>query len=996
MARVGRPPKKAGRPPKKAGRPPKKAGRPPKKQPSIQVMKSRVAKFDANPNNRTLKEFLKVIGAGETGRRGRKTKAEMQELEKSNQVLDNRRLGNAFASRKYLMAKKEKRDTQVAEIEVLKADNDRLKVKNERIQAGRTVSMEDQLKNISDEVMGEHKNEYDVLKKEVDELEKAFSTATKHGKCRIKLNKSLKSNDFEILKLKLEIKKGEKLQVYLKSVLQQQRNARDRNVPQLAAQNSPAAPAAMAPPVRDDDDEEGHEDEEDEEMDGRGADKEVVAHVRTTRSSAKAAAVAIARPTIISADDADEEMGENTEDGDEEEVVEVEKDEEMDGDKADEAQEVEEDEGVVMNVRTTRSSARAAATATAPPAIGSDEEGNEDVEEDEDMDERLDENERDNDEEVEEDEEVSASSRTTRSSARAADAAITPRAIMRDDDSDEEVEEDEGSMEFEKVEGDKEVAVNIRTTRSSASAGAATSTHPVRDDDEIQEVEGDQEVDVNANIRTTRSRFRNSSGSHMPSTSQASQVNNTDIYTTPRLQDLNKIVENMSKNIRIVDWDESKVFVKAEKDRRNKINQDPALGDYEVPLPKTPEDMDFREQAEKILAVRNAKKMNNGKVNLMRLQDRESGTVAKTKKRIQLSPNVTGNEADVIPVYCDVAKSVREATVPQTFAFKYSDRNVGKSLPLDEHFKNDAHMIKCDCHQQAPVVNCWENPNCPCYRMNMNLRQVVRNTNLWEAAVSGTEKAAYNVDLDFATFGPVAVHSTTFFDAVGFACSEECSCKGCCTNNVTMWLDKKIHSLVLERKDLVLGMQLATNNYIPAYTVISELTGEVVKQGTSDKPYSYSLNHGDDYGKVFGGELSKIVRGCSPQLEKLMEDTFERFWDVDTKKVGNVARMMNHCCEPNVELIRVFQKGLSPSNLKLVAVTSKPVFPGEELTIDYGDGYKLDSGAKLVDVCRCGTLSCKSSPKMKLTVAQIEKKLKEDYEKKYAALQIILAKAAEN
>ncbi|ULT83818.1 hypothetical protein L3Y34_012830 [Caenorhabditis briggsae] len=950
---------------------PRKVGRPPKKLPSIQAMKSKLAKFDANcernPNNRNLKEFLKVIGASKTGRRGRKTKAEMQELENSNQVVENRRMGNACASRKYLLMKKQRKETQDKEIRKLEKQNDKLKKTNGRIQSKLTVSIAVQLKSISDKVTEEHKDEYADLKKEVDELEEAFSTATKHGKCRIKLNKSLKSNDFKILKLKMEMKKGQKLQVYLKSVLDQQNqmNARNQNIPPLAVYNIPAAPAAIAPPVRDDDEEEVEKEEDDEEMneDEKDEDEVVVVNVRTTRASAKAAAAEITPPAIMSANDADEEMDE---------------------DKEDEAVEIEEDEEVVVNVRTTRSSAKAATAAMTPPAIVSNDDKDEDIEEDEDMDEDLDENERGDDEKVEEDKDVAVSVRTTRSSAKAAAVAITPRAIMKDDDSDEEVEEDE------------DVVDNIRTTRSSTSAAAATITHFGRDDDEVQDVEEDQEVDVNAYVRATRSRFRNNTGSQLPSTSQTSQANNTDRYITPRLSDLNKIIENMSKNVRMVDWDENKVFVKAEKDRQNKVHQDPALEDYEVPLPKTPEDMNFREQAEKILAVRQGKNMNTGKVNLMRLQNRGSAIVAKTKKRVQLSANVTGNQSDVIPVYCDVAKSVKEATVPQTFAFKYSDRNVGNSLGLDEHFKKDVHMIKCDCHHQLPVVNCWENPNCPCYRMNINLRTAVRNTNIWEAEDSETEKEAYNVDLEFATFGPVAVHSTTFYDAVGLACSEECGCQGCCTNNVTMWLDKKIHSFVLERKDLNLGMQLATNNYIPAHTVISELTGEVVEQGNSDKPYSYSLNHGIDYGKVFGEELSKIVRRCSAHLKKLMEDTFEKFWDVDTKSVGNVARMMNHCCEPNVELIRIFQKGLSPSNLKLVAVTSKPVFPGEELTLDYGDGYKLDSGDLLVDVCRCGTLSCKSSPKMKLTVAQIEKKLKEDYEKKYAAHQIVLAKAAEN
>ncbi|KAF1759032.1 hypothetical protein GCK72_015492 [Caenorhabditis remanei] len=74
-----------------------------------------------------------------------------------------------------------------------------------------------------------------------------------------------------------------------------------------------------------------------------------------------------------------------------------------------------------------------------------------------------------------------------------------------------------------------------------------------------------------------------------------------------------------------------------------------------------------------------------------------------------------------------------------------------------------------------------------------------------------------------ATFKPVPLKAGCFDDVIGFACSELCHCKGHCTNKL------KRTSFEIERKNKMLGFQIKTQNYIPAGTVIAELTGESVK-----------------------------------------------------------------------------------------------------------------------------------------------------------------------
>lgn len=68
---------------------------------------------------------------------------------------------------------------------------------------------------------------------------------------------------------------------------------------------------------------------------------------------------------------------------------------------------------------------------------------------------------------------------------------------------------------------------------------------------------------------------------------------------------------------------------------------------------------------------------------------------------------------------------------------------------------------------------------------------------------------------------------------------------------------------------------------------------------------------------------------------------------IDAKRYGNMARFINHSCEPNCQVEEWYVDGLP----RLVVVATRLIRAGEEVTFDYGGGYNL--------VCKCNSKKCK-------------------------------------
>ncbi|KAE8893948.1 hypothetical protein PF005_g1992 [Phytophthora fragariae] len=77
-----------------------------------------------------------------------------------------------------------------------------------------------------------------------------------------------------------------------------------------------------------------------------------------------------------------------------------------------------------------------------------------------------------------------------------------------------------------------------------------------------------------------------------------------------------------------------------------------------------------------------------------------------------------------------------------------------------------------------------------------------------------------------------------------------------------------------------------------------------------------------------------------------MRTTDNKYVGLDAQNTGGKLRFMNHACDPTTR----FHEVQTGQRLTVVAVTVRYIYPGEEVTVSYGD--------KLSFLCRCGWAGC--------------------------------------
>lgn len=134
------------------------------------------------------------------------------------------------------------------------------------------------------------------------------------------------------------------------------------------------------------------------------------------------------------------------------------------------------------------------------------------------------------------------------------------------------------------------------------------------------------------------------------------------------------------------------------------------------------------------------------------------------------------------------------------------------------------------------------------------------------------------------------------------------------------------------------GFCLLTRKTIPARTVIGEYYGELVSSTWSataeESSYWVSIPCGMPRKNGKGGQ--KLCR-------------------VDSCRKGSALRFLSHSCKPNAQLVR----GRIGSGRYVIAAEAldQDIQPGQEICIDYGDGWFEKD-----EFCLCGHAECRKPP----------------------------------
>ncbi|XP_010682904.2 histone-lysine N-methyltransferase, H3 lysine-9 specific SUVH4 [Beta vulgaris subsp. vulgaris] len=271
---------------------------------------------------------------------------------------------------------------------------------------------------------------------------------------------------------------------------------------------------------------------------------------------------------------------------------------------------------------------------------------------------------------------------------------------------------------------------------------------------------------------------------------------------------------------------------------------------------------------------------------------------------------------------------VDDPPVPPT-GFKYC-----KSIQLADNVKIPAATRGCDC-----VGGCTDPKICACARLN------------------GSDFPYVHRD------GGRLVEAK----AVVFECGPKCACGSSCINRTSQkGLRYRFEVFRTPKK----GWGVRSWDYIPAGAPICEYTGMLRRSDEADSVLENNFIFDIDCLQTMKGLDGRQMRlqDVSIPSDSLLEKPEEKVVDsnvefcIDAGVTGNLARFINHSCEPNlfVQCVLSSHHDIKLARVMLFAADNIP--PLQELTYDYGYGLDsvigLDGKVKQM-TCYCGAEGCR-------------------------------------
>ncbi|XP_054271745.1 histone-lysine N-methyltransferase EHMT2-like isoform X2 [Macrosteles quadrilineatus] len=184
-----------------------------------------------------------------------------------------------------------------------------------------------------------------------------------------------------------------------------------------------------------------------------------------------------------------------------------------------------------------------------------------------------------------------------------------------------------------------------------------------------------------------------------------------------------------------------------------------------------------------------------------------------------------------------------------------------------------------------------------------------------------------------------------------FECNQACSCNRLtCRNRVVQ------HGITarfqLFRTKGNKGWGVRTLRLIPKGAYVCEYIGEIISDCEADTreddSYLFDLDNRD-------GET----------------------YCIDARKYGNIARFINHSCEPNLLPVRVFIDHQDLHFPRIAFFANQDIQANDELAFDYGEKFWIIK--RNMFTCTCGAEKCKySETTIEKTLANYHKKLKQE------------------
>lgn len=187
-----------------------------------------------------------------------------------------------------------------------------------------------------------------------------------------------------------------------------------------------------------------------------------------------------------------------------------------------------------------------------------------------------------------------------------------------------------------------------------------------------------------------------------------------------------------------------------------------------------------------------------------------------------------------------------------------------------------------------------------------------------------------------------------------FECNKLCKCGPDCTNRVVQQGRK--HSLTIFKTSNGRGWGVRTDRVIAKGQYICEYVGEIITNKEAEAR-----------GHIYDAEKRTYLFDLD--YNSIVENK-ENLYTIDACKMGNVSRMINHSCDPNIGTWSVWINCLDLDIPKICFYALRRIEAGEELSFDYLNFSVHDGGAKIDDdqslsnvktnfECRCNSTKCR-------------------------------------
>ncbi|CAO4385511.1 unnamed protein product [Caenorhabditis nigoni] len=190
-----------------------------------------------------------------------------------------------------------------------------------------------------------------------------------------------------------------------------------------------------------------------------------------------------------------------------------------------------------------------------------------------------------------------------------------------------------------------------------------------------------------------------------------------------------------------------------------------------------------------------------------------------------------------------------------------------------------------------------------------------------------------------------------------YGCSKFCKCEGQCKKAFPKPPAKSTE--ITFHHQTPKGFALVAKQFFAPGEPVAEMRGEYCRTSAVPTVDNYIIDiTRKDIKKIYAAyfkDNSHRVDALSSGYEEALNAVIESGISLNPRNKSSEGRFASSSCLGNTKVNYVHERGVSPTNARVIFTATMPIFPTQEVTWFYSDQYIWE---QLREVCLCGELCC--------------------------------------